>query len=169
MENFEHSEISRELKDIYDADQQERIHKTWETEPEEFWKREAIRLDRVTKLIQQGALRDPGDYLHAAMILQHSRESQHYQLAHEFSKKAADEGYEPQEGEVNPLWLAAAAKDRYLMSLGKPQLYGTQSKKGADGKWYLYETDPAVTDEERKKWHVPTLEEQKRQIEEMNK
>src|SRR3954452_1437676 len=54
-------------------------------------------------------------------------------------------------------WLAAAAKDRYLMWSGKPQLYGTQFKKDKDGPWYLWQVDPTVTDEERAKWDVPPL------------
>ena len=45
---------------------------------------------------------------------------------------------------INPvvLWLAAATKDRELMALGKPQLYGTQFKRGADGKVERWPVDP---------------------------
>lgn len=74
--------------------------------------------------------------------------------------------------ELDPLnstarWLAAASKDRYLMTLGKPQLYGTQFKK-VDGKWILWEVDPSVTDEERAKWGVPPLVEARKRAEELN-
>ena len=67
------------------------------------------------------------------------------------------------------LWraLAAASKDRSLMWQGKPQLYGTQFKK-VDGRWILWEVDPSITDEERAKWNVPPLAEQKKKLETLN-
>lgn len=64
-------------------------------------------------------------------------------------------------------WLAAAAKDRWLMWQNKPQLYGTQFKK-VDGRWILWEVDPTVTDEERARWNVPPLEEAKKKAEALN-
>ena len=64
--------------------------------------------------------------------------------------------------------MAAATKDRFLMSSGKPQLYGTQFRK-IDGVWKLHEVDPNVTDEERAKWNVPPLTEAKSRAVQMNK
>jgi hypothetical protein len=55
-------------------------------------------------------------------------------------------------------WLAAAAQDRLLMKLGKPQRYGTQFH-WVDGQWAIWEVDPSVTDEERSRWNVPSLRE----------
>ncbi|MCP6719821.1 MAG: hypothetical protein KJI72_00645 [Patescibacteria group bacterium] len=159
-----------ELKLIYDEDQKDRKEKLWERDSKLFVKRDKIRLERILQLIKENKLRSPADYLHAAMILQHGKETKHYELAHEFAKRAADKGYTPQKGEVDPLWLSAAAKDRALMSQGKPQLYGTQfRKKSPDGPWHLYEVDPTVTDEERAKLHVPPLITAKKWTEESNK
>ncbi len=60
---------------------------------------------------------------------------------------------------VHPLarWLAAASKDRELMALGKPQLYGTQFKRGADGKVVRWPVDPSITNAERARWHVDPI------------
>lgn len=131
--------------------------------------RDKARLARVLALVGKGELKTSPDYLHAAMILQHGWTAEHYELAHQFAKHAADEGYVPSEGEVDPLWLAAAAKDRALISQGKPQRYGTQFKKNSkEGEWYLYEVDPTVNDDERAAWHVQPLEKARRRVEELN-
>ena len=58
--------------------------------------------------------------------------------------------------------------DRVRIRQGKPQLYGTQFKKDKDGPWYLWQVDPAVTDEERAKWDVPPLSRAKARVEALN-
>jgi len=50
-------------------------------------------------------------------------------------------------------WLAAAAYDRWLMTGGLPQKYGTQFRF-ANGRWGLHEVDPTTSDEERARWDV---------------
>jgi hypothetical protein len=104
------------------------------------------------------------DYYHAAMILQHGRTAEDFDLAHQLSLKASE--LEPTDRAAR--WLAAATKDRYLMTLGKPQLYGTQFKRDPGGPWYLYPVDPSITDEERAKWNVPPLAEAKKRAEALN-
>ena len=58
-------------------------------------------------------------------------------------------------------WLAAASKDRELMTLGKPQLYGTQFTSGADGKVERWPVDPSITNAERARWYVDPIPESK--------
>lgn len=71
--------------------------------------------------------------------------------AHQLAKRAAELG------STQPArWLAAAAYDRWLMTGGRPQKYGTQYRS-ADGHWVLHEVDPATSDEERTRWDVPAL------------
>jgi hypothetical protein len=55
-------------------------------------------------------------------------------------------------------WLAAAAYDRWLMTGGLPQKYGTQYRF-AKGRWVLHEVDPTTSDGERARWDVPPLAE----------
>lgn len=170
MPNFEKLNSEDELKNLYEEDQGDRTEKLWEKDAELMQERDETRLRRVLELIEKGQLKTSADYFHAAMILQHGSETRHYELAHEFAKRAADEGYVEQEGEVDPLWLAAAARDRALMSQGKPQLYGTQFRTDSPGGlWYLYEMDPSVTDEERARFHVPPLAQARKRVEDMNR
>jgi hypothetical protein len=102
--------------------------------------------------------------LRGAMVFQHGTEPADYDRANQWAAKAV---------ELDPdypgaRWLAAASKDRYLMWSGKPQLYGTQFKKDKDGPWYLWQVDPAITDEERAKWDVPPLARAKARVEALN-
>lgn len=152
-----------ELARIYDADQADR-----EVEPEEMdWDavsaRDEQRMTRVTEILAAGEARTSTDYLHAAMIFQHGSTPAHIQRAHEL----AIEAVRLDDTNETAKWLAAAAKDRYLMQTGKPQLYGTQFQM-VKGTWVLYEVDPTVTDEERAKWKVPPLADAQRRAVEMN-
>jgi hypothetical protein len=97
------------------------------------------------------------------MVMQHGDTPEDYQRAHQWALRASE--LSPEHGTAR--WLAAAAKDRWLMNEGKPQLYGTQFIK-KDDRWVLYEVDPSVTDQERARWNVPPLAEAERRAEQMN-
>src|SRR5207248_8891748 len=94
------------------------------------------------------------DYYNAAMLFQHGENLQDIERAEELALKAVE--LDPKHGAAR--WLVAAARDRKLMRLGKPQLYGTQFVPGNDGKVVRYRVDPTVSDEERAKWNVPPLD-----------
>jgi hypothetical protein len=125
--------------------------------------RDAKRRERVRQILDSGGAKVSADYFHAAMVFQHGEKVSDYQLSHNLALKAAD--LDP----TNKLarWLAAASKDRELMNLGKPQLYGTQFRI-ENGRWVLYQVDPSVTDEERAKWNVPPLEQANKRAQAMN-
>jgi hypothetical protein len=120
---------------------------------------------RVLELIGEGRVTTPEAKYHAAMILQHtpriwigellsSQASENYLLAHYLAKSAAEAGHEPAR------WLAAAAYDRYLVSIGQPQKYGTQfSLNRETGRMEFDPVDPGTTDEERARWNVPPIAE----------
>jgi hypothetical protein len=95
------------------------------------------------------------DYFHAAMIFQHGSGAAHYRLAHELAMRAVE--LDPEHRAAR--WLAAAAKDRELQALGKPQRYGTQFRVTRGGQVRLYRVDPSVTDDERAELEVPPLAE----------
>lgn len=150
--------MNNRLRKFYKEDQRDRTKQLWTKNEKLFLRRDLARLRKVLHIIATHKLVTPGDHLHAAMILHHGSKTRHYKMAYKLAKKSADMGYKKQKGEVDPLWLAAAAKDRWLMSQGKPQYFGTQFRKGSkDGQWYHYKTDPGVTDKERAKWHVQPL------------
>lgn len=126
-------------------------------------KRDAERRARVREIVDKGGATTSMDYYHAAMVYQHGTEVPEYDEAHRLAVKAVE--LDSENGKAK--WLAAASKDRSLMWQGKPQLYGTQFKK-VDGRWILWEVDPAITDEERAKWNVPPLAEQQKKVETLN-
>jgi hypothetical protein len=157
--------VNRELYQMYEEDEADRgtapnVKADWQAISE----RDGARRKRVLELFRSASLKVADDYYHAAMILQHGSAAEDFDLAHQLSLKASD--LEPTNLEAR--WLAAASKDRYLMTLGKPQLYGTQFKRDRGGPWYLYPVDPSITDEERARWNVPPLAELKKRAEALN-
>lgn len=71
-------------------------------------------------MLTQGEVRTGLDYYNAALIYQHGKTPDDYLLAHVLALDAISLG--TKEGR----WLAAATLDRYLQSIEKPQIFGTQ-------------------------------------------
>jgi hypothetical protein len=155
---------NQELVRLMDEDQADRLPRAGKSID---WKvvgpRDDARLKRVKELYSQNQLRSGNDYFNAALILQHSSVPEDYLLAHELcvvaiSKKRGIES------------LAAASEDRFLMSIGRPQRFGTQYKsEGPNEPYRLYKVDPGVTDELRRIMMVPSLAEAKAREAAMNK
>ena len=126
--------------------------------------RDDKRRARVAEILKEGGAKVSADFHHAAMVYQHGHNPADFQRAHELAAKAVE--LDPSNDSAK--WLGAAAKDRYLMNTGKPQLYGTQFRT-VDGVWELYEVDPSVTDADRAQWNVPPLAEAQKRAETLNK
>jgi hypothetical protein len=156
--------LNPELERLYNEDQADRAPDMGKVDWSVVGKRDEERRKRVLEIVAQGGAKEAADYFHAAMVLQHGQSPEDFDHANQWCVKAV---------ELDPdypgaRWLAAASKDRYLMNLGKPQLYGTQFKKDQNGPWYLYQVDPTVIDEERAKWDVPPLARAKARVEALN-
>lgn len=156
--------LNVDLERLYQEDQADRASDLDGTNWKLVEQHDADRRKRVLEIMEKGGAKEAGDYVHAAMVYQHGTKPEDYDRANQWATKAV---------ELDPdypgaRWLAAASKDRYLMWSGKPQLYGTQFKKDKDGPWYLWQVDPAVTDEERAKWDVPPLARAKARVEALN-
>lgn len=156
--------LNAELARLYEEDQKDRAGDVDKLDWNVVGKRDEARRQRVHEIVAQGGAKEAADYVHAAMVYQHSQAAKDFKQAHDWCVKAV---------EIDPdypgaRWLAAAAEDRYRMNLGKPQLYGTQFRRDKDGPWYLYEVDPSVTDEERAQWDVPPLARAKARVEALN-
>ena len=149
------SEASGELARLFEEDQGDRRSEAidWAAA---LGRRDAVRLTRVKELYIGGRLRSGADYYRAAMILQHSTAAADYLLAHELSVVALGLG------EARARWLAAAAEDRFLMNIGRPQRFGTQYRSVGEEPPRLYPVDPAVTDGLRAALGVPPLAEARR-------
>jgi hypothetical protein len=140
------------LRGLYDADQADRAGGDLVDGADE---RDAARRAEVLDLLAAGQARTAADAYHAAMVLQHGRGPDDYALARDLAAEAAASG------EPRARWLTAAATDRWLMSLGRPQRYGTQWVEAA-GRTTLYPVDPTTTDAERLSWDVAPLDELRR-------
>jgi hypothetical protein len=156
--------LNADLVRLYQEDQADRASDLDSTDWKAMAQHDEERRKKVLEILEKGGAKEAGDYIHAAMVYQHGAKPEDYDRANQWATKAVelDPGY------PGARWLAAASKDRYLMWSGKPQLYGTQFKKDKDGPWYLWQVDPAITDEERAKWDVPPLARAKARAEALN-
>ena len=132
-----------------------------------YWKKVVTEDQRrqleVMGYLQKGELNSANDLYHSAMIFQHGNCPEHFKLANSLAEKAMERGSD------GARWLYAATLDRYLMSQGKPQKFGTQFVTvGKTGTWELYDCDPTTTDEERARYKVPSLAVQKQKLEKLN-
>ena len=143
-----------ELLRLYTADQADRTGEDidWEA----VSARDAARQARVKEMLAADVPKTGADFFHAAMVLQHSSKPDDYLLAHELCVIAIGKGFD------RARWLAAAAEDRFLMTIGRPQRFGTQYRSEGPGTPVkLYQVDPEVTDSMRRHFDTPSLEEAK--------
>ncbi|MEP3656042.1 MAG: hypothetical protein ABJO36_14195 [Litorimonas sp.] len=114
-----------ELIKIYEADQGDR-----KAFVEDMMARDLDRRERVSKLAAKGCLFDQDDYWMAALVYQHGQLPAHFLQAIVYANKAADLKMSTQNSSntlsVNVDGLQQVTIDRYLMSLGYKQLFGTQ-------------------------------------------
>ena len=148
-----------ELTHIFNEDQRVRQPKPLGPDEPKITRTDAERLALVKELLATDQVHTTADYLHAALVLQHSQSSADYLVAHTLAVLcAADHN-------MICLWLSAATLDRYLQSIDHSQIYGTQ---------YLHFDHPPVpqepygkdliSDSIRSKLGVPTLKEQEEQL-----
>lgn len=79
-----------------------------------------MRRQRISEIAKKGGLKSGKDYLRAALIYQHGNNAKHYYQSYVYAKKAAELG------EKNASNMSALAIDRYLISKGQKQLFGSQ-------------------------------------------
>lgn len=127
------------------------------------WKKvsgeDAERRSKVAEMLRAGEVKTAVDFFNAALIYQHGGTVGDIRMAYSLANVSAM--LDPHN--VSAKWLTAAAWDRIMLRLNKPQWYGTQfTKTDPAGKFELYKIDEsAVTDEDRVAMGVPTLAESK--------
>ena len=149
-------EVDPELARIRGEDQRDRSGEGPMKDGALDWKlvkeRDDARLKRVKELIAEGRLKTGEDYWSAALVCQHSLSLADYELARSLAYEAAKRGHR------GGVWLTAAAWDRWLVTAGYPQKFGTQFFC-PERKCRPEPIDPATTDEMRRQWDVPDPEE----------
>jgi hypothetical protein len=122
------------------------------TDPQTIQMEDTQRRHDALRYLQSGETWSTQDLVYAAFIFQHGDCPEHYRYAHRLAQIALEAG------DLEAGWIYAATLDRYLMSLGKPQKFGTQYV-GTGENFRLYPVDPSTTDEERAQYNVPPLSE----------
>ncbi len=121
----------------------------------EIDKNDAERLREVNEIIQNGGLITSNDFFNAAIILQHGSKPSDYKKANELAKKSVEIDANNRIAKI----LIAQSMDRYLLSINKPQIFGTQRREIGELE-YLQDIDTLkISDEERKKLGIQTLKE----------
>jgi hypothetical protein len=151
---------NQELLKMYENDQSERKNNLYSPSAD------AKRLKRAKEMLEEGLLKTANDYYHAAIIFQHGGTPSDYKTAQNLATKASK--LDPNNDSAK--WLACAAEDRYLLSVGKAQIWGTQFRmlKG-ETEWSLEPFDrTAKTDAQRIQNSVRTLEQTQVKLDSMN-
>jgi hypothetical protein len=110
--------VGEELKYIYDTDQSDRFTGIWLMDLE----RDRIRLERVKALYRAGQITAPVDQYHAAWVYQHASCADDFKVAYDLARAAEGNAGVPKS--FPP--LSHLAYDRWQLSLGQPQTYGTK-------------------------------------------
>lgn len=143
---------NREIADLYIADQQDRRDIkagifTWEQVRARDSERRALAL----QLHKDGLLRTKDDLESAAMIFQHGESAADFRLAFALATAAVAKSENPTEAS----WLMAASLDRWLVTMNRPQWYGTQYTKDASGELTFSPIEiGAVSAEERRRLKI---------------
>lgn len=150
--------INLTLEDLYYKDKKEREEyinrQTSDKEIEINTKERIKKLHILLKDIDESEI---WNCHYVAYLLQHSDDIKDYKLGHEYAAKAVKMGSNVTK------WLYAVTLDRWLVSQGKKQKFGTQFKQ-ENGEWKLCPYDENVTDEEKEEYGVPSIKEALKQF-----
>lgn len=150
--------ISKELKELFEADQADRIaiRRRWDDREltEKMMENDSLRLKRAREIyddyiVSKVSLSNQ-ELVQLAFLFQHSSESDDYRKAQELAGAAGDEGK----------WMAAAAEDRWLLSQGKEQKWGTQFVSETEQAPMLPDEESGITDDMRAERDIPPRAEQ---------
>lgn len=151
---------SSEMTALFDADQKDRAGKGIDWSVVSL--RDAERRQRTQQLLDAGALQSGDDFYHAAFLFQHGGTPEDYLKAHLLAMIAVARGH------PSALWIASATLDRYLQSIGKPQILGTQYRLTGKGSATQAPYDRSVvSDTLRRALRVPSLAERDKQLDAM--
>lgn len=100
-----------ELYSLFLEDQSDRTGEVWMVNMGE---RDKLRVEKVNEKLKNKEVKTAADYFHAAIIMQHGTELEHYRLAISLSQNSLN--LEPNNKTVR--WLNCAAKNRFHLVAG---------------------------------------------------
>lgn len=146
---------NREIADIFVFDQQDRKgFRSGSITMDQMRVRDSERRKIVLELHKGSLLRTADDLESAAMIFQHGESPSDYRLAFALATLAAAKSAVPTE----TTWMMAATWDRLMLSVNRPQWYGTQFRRDASGKEVFQPIDVDAVDmaeRRRLRIHLP--------------
>ncbi len=150
------------LEELYAGDQKDReTVLSTAAQVENLRTRDLARRKEVFEMMSQGEVNTVNDLYRAAVILLHGAEPKEFLAAHRLAVMASVNGHKPAR------WLSAASLDRFLMSIGLPQTYGTQFEHNADDGRYqlrLPIDDATLLHFEKRFFNVPAVIERLAQL-----
>ncbi len=150
------------VEELHNADQKDREKVyTSSKEVEALKLRDLARRKETLELMSRGEVNTQNDLYRAAVIFLHGAEPKDFLTAHRMATIATIQGHR------GARWLTVASLDRFLMSIGLPQVYGTQFEHNDEDNRYqlrLPIDDSAVLHFEKRFFGVPSVMERLAQL-----
>lgn len=150
------------LEELYAADQKDReAALTTPQQVEALRARDLARRKEVYEAMGAGQVNTVNDLYRAGVLMLHGAEPKDFLAAHRLAVMASVNGHKPAR------WLAAASLDRFLMSVGLPQTYGTQFEHNPEDSRYqlrLPIEDSTLLHFEKRFFNVPPVIERLAQL-----
>ena len=150
------------LEDLFNADQRERGQVLASAaEVEALKQSDAARRRELAEMMGRGEVNTAVDLYRAGVIFLHGAQPKDFLTAHRLATMSALLGHR------GSRWLLAAALDRFLMSNGLPQVYGTQFERNEEENRYqlrLPIDDTTVLHFEKRFFDVPSVIERLSQL-----
>lgn len=157
---------SHELKELAELDQKDRenFENMSEEEQIDLMNKDLVRRKRVGEIFGEGCFKTPDDFMSAALIYQHGDTTDHYYQAFIWSMRAV------QLGDKTQTSFVALAIDRYLLSTGKKQLFGSQAFASTATSWCfcMRPVEDSFPDKFRKDYSGVSLQERLEWIASLN-
>lgn len=121
------NKLEQEIQALFDADQKDREENLLQTNPELLKERDKVRYEKAARLFKQ-YIQNPELFsgemkFNLALLFQHGVSTEDYEKALKLAQAAEQDGFGGAET------LVRVAEDRYLLSIGEPQKWGTQLLK----------------------------------------
>jgi len=152
---------NQELSEMFKSDQADRTN---HIDRDILQKNDSLREARVYELLDSNKVRTSLDFNNAALIFHHGEDSVAYAMAVKLMRKSIELD------STRNKWYLAVITDRYLLSINKPQIYGTHYKRLDNNIVVREELDSTkITDAERVEYGVETLAEQREKLKNLNR